>query len=116
MSEEFWRDSQMDQVIETIIELFTKTEGVELVRLNGLTKYLHKISGKELSFKEVETIILKLNTAGIIHFEYELRCPHCGEISYIIVPKSELTKMCDTCGIFYQIIPGQTLIASIAKK
>jgi peptide subunit release factor 1 (eRF1) len=115
MDGEFWRDQQMDTIIESIINIF-HTEGVELVRLKGLTRYLHKISGKELSIKEVETIVLKLNMAGIIKFEHELRCPHCGEVSYIVIQKNEAAKLCDTCNTFYQIIPGTTLIASIANK
>ena len=113
---EFWRDPQMDLIIGTIINIFVNTEGVELVRLNGLTKYLNKISNKSISIEEVKMIINKLNLADVINYEYELHCPHCGEISYIIIEKSKDVKLCDTCNSIYQIIPNQTCFANIKQK
>ena len=41
---EFWRDPVMDSVIGKIVEIFNM-EKVELVRLNGLVKYLNNNIG-----------------------------------------------------------------------
>ena len=113
---EFWRDPQMDLIIKTIIDIFVNTEGVELVRLNGLTAYLNKISGKLISKEDVQIIINKLNFANIINYKYELHCQHCGEISYIIIEKSKDTKLCDTCNLIYQIIPNKTCFVNIKEE
>lgn len=105
--DEFWRDPFMDQLIQSIINIFNDIEGVELVRLNGLTRHLNKM--KPISVKEVKTIIEKLNMANVINYKYKLCCPHCQEVSYIIIPKeNNNVKMCDTCQIFYQLELNKT--------
>jgi len=107
---EFWRDSVMDNIIKEIVDLFTLTEGVELVRLNGLTKHLNKDNSKTISKEEIKTIISKLNKANVIDYKYEYHCPHCGEISYIIIPqKDNILKLCDTCNIVYMLENNKTL-------
>lgn len=111
---EFWRDSTMDEIINTIIDIFTNTPEVELVRLKGLTKFLNKT--KSISEKEVILIISKLNFANVIDFEYELQCPHCGETSYVIIPQQGNLKMCDTCNTFYQLELNKTLFNNITRK
>lgn len=110
MNGEFWRDAQMDKIIETIIEIFSKIDGIELIRLTGLTRYLNKISGKHISTNEIEIIIDKLKNAGIIKYDYIFICPHCKEKSYIIKFTNENNvKLCDTCQTLYNLIYGQTL-------
>lgn len=111
---EFWRDPVMDKIIGIIVETFVDVEGVELVRLNGLTKYLNKF--KTISTSEVETIISKLNLSHIIDYKYELICPHCNEKSYIIIPKETTVKLCDTCQLMYQIESGKTMFVNISSK
>lgn len=107
---EILKDPQMDIIIENIISIFTQIEGVELVRLNGITNYLQKISGKNISIDEVNLIIEKLKNAQIIKYDYIYVCPHCKEKSFIIEFKNEnKVKLCDSCQTFYQLIEGATL-------
>ena len=84
----------MDSVIGKIVEIFNM-EKVELVRLNGLVKYLNNNIGP-INVEGAKTIINKLNQAGIIDYEYEITCPACKETSYIIIEKSKGFKTCDT--------------------
>ena len=107
---EFWRDEDMDSVIKNIILIFNQTEGVELVRLNGLTKYLQK-NMDSLSVESVETIIRKLKEAEIINYELVLHCPFCQETSFILKDFSTPTikKLCDTCVVFDYITKNETL-------
>ena len=104
---EFWRDNGMDKIIETIIYIFN-LEGVELVRMSGLTKHLNKI--KSISTNDIELIISKLNNQEIIKYEYIYICPHCNEKSYIIIPKEDNhVKICDTCKGIYMLENLKTL-------
>ena len=66
---EFWRDPVMDSVIGKIVEIFNM-EKVELVRLNGLVKYLNNNIGP-INVEGAKTIINKLNQAGIIDYKYD---------------------------------------------
>ena len=60
---EFWRDPVMDSVIGKIVEIFNM-EKVELVRLNGLVKYLNNNIGP-INVEGAKTIINKLNQREI---------------------------------------------------
>lgn len=107
---EFWRDSKMDQMMEELISIF-KLEGVELVRLSGMTNYCRKISGKfDIPPQAIDGIIRKMKSHGVINFNHITKCPHCGEISYTI-KDINLTKpkMCDTCNTFFALLDGSTL-------
>ena len=110
---EFWRDPVMDAIIEDIITIFTKVEGVELVRLSGMTLRARKISGKnDIPPETIDSIIRKLNTHNILKFNYITKCPHCGEISYIVKSEEEALKkpkLCDSCNTFYALLEGSTL-------
>ena len=91
----------MDSVIGKIVEIFNM-EKVELVRLNGLVKYLNNNIGP-INVEGAKTIINKLNQAGIIDYKYEITCPACKETSYIIIEKSKGFKTCDTCKTIYPL-------------
>lgn len=110
---EFWRDPAMDKMINEIIEIFTKIEGVQLVRLSGMTQRIRNISGKhDIPPEVIHNIILKLKSAKIINFKHILRCPHCGETSYQIICEDNFLvkpKFCDTCSTLYALLPGSTL-------
>lgn len=110
---EFWRDPAIDRLIEDIIEIFTKVEGVKLVRLSGMTNRARNISGKhDIPHTAIDGIIRKLNSNGIIKFDYISSCPHCGEISYIIHYEDDLLtkpKLCDTCNTLFALIEGSTI-------
>lgn len=111
---EFWRDENMDSIIQSIIDLFNNIEGVELIRLNGLTKYLNKINNRNISKDDIEMIISKLNKANIINYIYKYSCPQCKETSYVLIPKQDaIAKLCDTCGIFYTLENNKTLFKNI---
>lgn len=109
---EFWRDPKMDALIEDIIDIF-KLDGVELVRLSGMTLRARKISEKsDLPPEAVDSIIKKLKANSIINFDYITKCPHCGEISYVIIYKEDFNqkpKLCDSCSAFYSLLEGATL-------
>lgn len=109
---EFWRDPNMDAMIEDIIDIF-KLEGVELVRLSGMTRRARRIAKKsDIPFQAIDNIIRKLNNHNIIKFDYITKCPHCGEISYIIKYKEDFLqkpKLCDTCSTFFNLLENDTL-------
>lgn len=109
----FWRDPIKDKVIETIIEIFN-LEGVELIRLNGLTRYINNHISS-ISTEDVDIIIKKLNQANIIDYNYELYCPHCGERSFIIVDKDGMNKICDTCNGIYTIELNKTMFKNFSR-
>lgn len=111
---EFWRDPIKDQILECVVEIFNM-EGVELVRLNGLTNYINNHIAN-ISIQDVKIIIKKLNGAGIINYEYELLCPHCKEVSYIIKPINGLSKICDTCTNIYTIQLNTTMFPNFNKN
>ena len=111
---EFWRDPVMDSVIGKIVEIFNM-EKVELVRLNGLVKYLNNNIGP-INVEGAKTIINKLNQAGIIDYEYEITCPACKETSYIIIEKSKGFKTCDTCKTIYQLELNKNLFPNMFRN
>ena len=105
---------KFDKIMNEVVDIFNNVEGVELVRLNGLTKYLTKHIAP-ISKEDVKLIIKKLNRANIIDFEYALICPHCGEISYIIKPINGINKICDSCQNIYQIELNKTMLNNIFR-
>jgi hypothetical protein len=109
---EFWRDPKMDAIIEDVIDIF-KLDGVELVRLSGMTQRARNISGlHDIPHQAIDGIIRKLNAAGIIKFHYITKCPHCGEISYQVKYDGVSPigpKLCDTCSTMFQPVNGSTL-------
>lgn len=111
MSGEFWRNSDMDMMIQDIIDIFTKVEGVQLVRLSGLLQRERKICGdSNLPPDALHNILEKLKGNGIINYKYIMTCPHCQEISYQIVEQDiSKPKLCDTCKALYNLIDGTTL-------
>lgn len=108
---EFWRDAKMDLMINDIIEIFTKIEGVELVRLSGLTKRARKIlKNDSLTPENIYNILEKLKTAGIINYKFITVCPHCEEISYQLFEYDvSKPKFCDSCKGMYNLVDGTTL-------
>ena len=111
MSNEFWRDPEMDRMIEDIIEIFTKVEGVELVRLSGLTQRAARVGNKPgISPEIIDNIVHKLKGASVINYQYLTYCPHCFEVSYQITEKDpRKPKLCDTCKTMYNLIDGETI-------
>ena len=105
-------DEKMDEVINMIIEVFTKIEGVELVRLSGLTRYVQKTTGfYSLKPENIDIILRKMRKAKVIDWRYVMRCPHCGEISYQITERNETEpKLCDTCQTLYKLTLYDTLL------
>jgi len=109
MSQEFWRDPNMDAMVNDIIEIFTQVEGVQLVRLSGLLKREQNIL-PNLTSEILNNIIKKLRAAGVIRYKFMTNCPHCQEISYQLAEIDiSKTKICDTCSTFYHLISGITL-------
>lgn len=110
---DFIRDPIMDTLIEDIIDIFTKLEGVELVRLSGMTLRARSITGnRQLTADVIDSIIRKLKANGIIRYHYIMNCPHCGEISYqvkLIENFKTKPKLCDSCSSFYTLLEGSTL-------
>lgn len=110
---EFWRDHAMDKMIEDIVDIFNNVEGVHLVRLSGMTMRARKVSGKnDIPPEAIDAIIRKLRAAGIIKFDYIVKCPHCGEISYTIIYNEDFKqkpKLCDSCSSLYALLEGSTL-------
>jgi transcription initiation factor IIE alpha subunit len=109
----FLNDPSMNTVISEIIDIFNNVEGVELVRLSGMTRHANKIGGIiNISQETVDMIIKKLKSAGIINYKYIINCPHCHEQSFIIQSDEQFIyrpKLCDTCSTFYPLVDGATL-------
>ena len=109
----FIKDPGMDAMISDIVDIFVNVEGVNLVRLSGMTNRARKISGRiDMPKETVNSVINKLKNSGIIKYSCTTICPHCGETSYII--KSEdgfllKPKICDTCSTFYTLVDGISL-------
>jgi hypothetical protein len=100
-------------MIADIVDIFTNIEGVELVRLSGMTRRANSINkNSNLPSDAIDRIIKKLKYAGVINYKYVTKCPHCGEQSYIILCEHDFKtkpKMCDTCNTFYSLIDGHTI-------
>jgi formylmethanofuran dehydrogenase subunit E len=61
-------------------------------------------------YTSVANILKKLHDNGLINWQYIMKCPHCGEISYQLVERDINTpKLCDTCQIIYKLTDGSTL-------
>ena len=108
---QFLRDEKLDFMIKDFIDIFTSVEGVQLVRLSGLTKRAQKISGyNDLSSSTVDGIVRKLKNSLIINYQYIMYCPYCKEVTYQIeVRDYHLPKLCDSCNTIYNLINGETL-------
>lgn len=110
---EFWRDPALDKMMEEIVDIFTNVEGVKLVRLSGMTRWCRKVSGRhDIPPQAIDNIIRKMNNHGVIKFHHITKCPHCGEISYIIEYEKDYKqkpKLCDTCNTFFALLEGSTL-------
>jgi uncharacterized protein with PIN domain len=104
-------DTRMNELIAEIIDIFVNVEGVELVRLSGMTRHLKNITGfMELPSDAVDNIIQKLKNAGLIDWQYVMRCPYCGEIIYQIKERdNRLPKLCDSCKSMFNLVDGDTL-------
>lgn len=113
MNENFLlNDKKMNNMIEDIIDIFNNVEGVQLVRLSGLSERCKRIANLDPDFpKEViDRLVRKLKYAGIINYHYITNCPHCQETSYqVIEPEISSIKLCDTCNSIYTLISGITL-------
>ena len=107
---EFFRDPRMDKMLTDIVEIFS-LEGVELVRLSGITSRAKRISGlNDLTESAVDNIIHKMRDVGVITWEYIMKCPHCGEISYQVTERDmTIPKLCDTCGTIYKLTEDMNL-------
>lgn len=105
------RDPKLDEMIKDIIDIFTNVEGVELVRLTGLTRRCRSISGyNDLGPDVVDNIVRKLKANAIINYQYIMYCPHCRELTYQVKDRDYRTpKLCDTCKIIYNLIDNETL-------
>ena len=99
----------LDKLLGEIVEIFN-LDGVELVRLSGLKRHAANMN-VQVDDDVLRSTITKLRAAGIIHWRYALTCPHCGELSWQVVPRPELRtiKQCDTCATLYVPEPGVTL-------
>lgn len=99
----------LDRFLREVVEIFN-LEGVELVRLSGLHRHARAM-GADVDPETVARIVDKFRAAGVIRWRYALRCPHCGELSWQVVPRDGLRqpKLCDTCGALYVPEPGSTL-------
>lgn len=86
------RQLDLDKTLNEIVDIFS-LDGVELVRVSGLCRMF------QLPPATIETILKRLSDSLIVKYDYKIICPHCGEISYVVKPRSELIdgKLCDTC-------------------
>jgi predicted Zn-ribbon and HTH transcriptional regulator len=102
----------MDRMINDIIEIFTKVDGVQLVRLSGLTKREKRISTMiNLTPEMVDLVVKKLKLSGVINYHYTMICPFCKEVSYQVIDQDiNKPKLCDTCNTMYSLVDGQTLL------
>ena len=92
-------DIPMDNMLNDIVDIFTQVQGVELVRLHGLTRRAQRISNMSgIDEFTLNNILNKMKKQGIINWRYSYQCPQCGETYYQIkdVPNDTL-KICDTC-------------------
>lgn len=99
----------LDALLRELVEIFN-LEGVELVRLSGLHRHAVGL-GARITPEQLERTVAKFRAAGLIAWRYALHCPHCGELSWQVVPREDLraAKLCDTCGQLYIPEPGRTL-------
>ena len=103
-------DTRMNKLIAEVIDIFINVEGVELVRLSGLTRYLKNLTGLNLSTDAVNNILQKLKAASLINWIYIMKCPYCGEIIYQIKERDkQLPKLCDSCKSMFQLVENDTL-------
>lgn len=102
---EFWKDPKMEAMLSDIVDIFKNIDGVELVRLSGLTKRAKRITGiSDINESIIDNILHKMRDAGVITWEYTMKCPHCGEISYQITERDvNKPKLCDSCGTIYKL-------------
>ena len=104
-------DTRMNNLIAEVIDIFVNVEGVELVRLSGMTRHLKALTGfMELPTDAVDNIIQKLKQAGLIDWQYIMKCPYCGEVIYQIKERdSKLPKLCDSCKSMFTLVENDTL-------
>lgn len=105
------KDNRLDEMMKDIIDIFMTLEGVELVRLSGITRRSKKISGMDdLNEETLDKIIRKLKENNIIYYQFITHCPHCGETSYQI-KDYDITKpkLCDTCKTMFNLINSSSL-------
>ena len=134
-----FKDSQMDAMLNDIVEIFplnekleaerqknlelqeqtnsssieetSKLQKIELVRLSGLTARANRISGRAIDIHTINNILQKMKLNKIIDWKYQYQCPYCHEVFYQIddTPANKL-KVCDSCQNLF--IPGQNLYDS----
>jgi len=103
-------DTRMNKLIAEVIDIFVNVEGVELVRLSGLTRHLKNLTGLNLSTDAVNNILQKLKAASLINWIYIMKCPYCGEIIYQIKERDkQLPKLCDSCKSMFRLVEKDTL-------
>ena len=99
----------IDKAMSTIIDIFRNPE-VELVRLNGLHRYLVKKDGHNIDKSVIDMMVHKIKERKIITYIYILKCPHCGEITYQIKEREfDKLKRCETCDSLYVPVIGESL-------
>ena len=106
-------DTRMNKLIAEIIDIFVNVEGVELVRLSGLTRHLKNLTGfMDLPTDAVNNIVHKLKAANLINWQYIMKCPFCGEVIYQIKERDKrLPKLCDSCKSMFQLVENDTLFS-----
>ena len=105
-------DTRMNKLITETIDIFVNVEGVELVRLSGLTRHLKNLTNIDLSMDAVNNIVHKLKNANLINWQYIMKCPFCGEIIYQIKERDKrLPKLCDSCKSMFQLVENDTLFS-----
>lgn len=101
-------DSQMDKMLDDIVDIFNNVEGVQLVRLGGLVRRASRISNQMISMETIDYILHKMKMQKVINWNYAYQCPYCKEVFYQVddTPKDKI-KLCDTCQTMF--IPEQHL-------
>lgn len=113
---DFIKDPTLDKMLNEIIEIF-HMEGVELVRLNGLAKFLLKTTGNLIDKQILANVIQKMFFEHIIDYQYVMGCPHCGEVIYQIKERDiTLPKLCDTCNTMFALNEDTLLIEQRGER
>ena len=109
----------LDAALTDVVDVF-HTEGVELVRLSGLTRRVNRIikerGGTGVSTELVYSTVLKMRERGIVSYAYELHCPYCHETSWVVAPPEKdasRVKACDTCGQVYGLTAETMVVPSL---
>lgn len=104
-------DKGMDALITDTLEIFG-LKGVIQVYLGKLLVRERRISGyHDITREALIKIIQKLKNANILSYACELRCPQCGDITYVLsqesIPVGQGT--CNACMCSFELITDVTL-------